>query len=254
MLTEKRNIEYPSTMPPKCEKGYHYLPERKYKSKSGDVVQLSAGCVKKRSPRSAPSAAPRQPSPPRAPSPRKSPKCEKGFHYKPDREYKSRSGDLVQLKAGCVKMRSPRAAPRQPSPARQPSPPRARSKSPECPPGQHYMRKRTRTLSTGEKRTYPAGCVKDKSPRSKTGSLTQYGYSTKDQVPERNAALEKAVKAMGASSVYRKLKKSARLLANKNPEAAELLDEDAEYVFELFPGLNPGNVAEPFNPRATPLM
>ena len=64
----------------------------------------------------------------------------------------------------------------------------------------------------------------------RTGSLTKHGYSIKKSAQARHEALNKAVKAFGALSVFRKLKAQVTLRKRTQPKAREVFQEDAEWV------------------------
>ena len=64
----------------------------------------------------------------------------------------------------------------------------------------------------------------------KTGSLKKHGYSVKKSAQARHEALNKAIKAFGALSVFRKLKAQVTLRKRTQPKARAVFEEDSEWV------------------------
>jgi len=64
----------------------------------------------------------------------------------------------------------------------------------------------------------------------KPGSLTKHGYSIKKSAQARHEALNKAIKAFGALSVFRKLMAQVTLRKRTQPKARAVFEEDAEWI------------------------
>lgn len=66
------------------------------------------------------------------------------------------------------------------------------------------------------------------------GTLSSYGYSTKDNNKDRHNALRKAVKHEGANAIVRKLNAVAVLNTSRAPRAASILAQDKRWVQDKF--------------------
>lgn len=64
----------------------------------------------------------------------------------------------------------------------------------------------------------------------KKNSLGKYGYKTNITVTQRHAALEKAIKAYGAHSVWSKLNAVSILNKNRSPKTANVFTTDKNWV------------------------
>lgn len=64
----------------------------------------------------------------------------------------------------------------------------------------------------------------------KKNSLGKYGYKTNIAVTQRHAALEKAIKAYGAHSVWSKLNAVSILNKNRSPKTANVFTTDKNWV------------------------
>lgn len=68
----------------------------------------------------------------------------------------------------------------------------------------------------------------------KKNSLGKYGYKTSLALNQRHAALEKAVKAYGAHSVWSKLNAVSILNKNRSPKTASIFTTDKNWVKRKF--------------------
>lgn len=68
----------------------------------------------------------------------------------------------------------------------------------------------------------------------KKNSLGKYGYKTSLAINQRHAALEKAVKAYGAHSVWSKLNAVSILNKNRSPKTANIFTTDKNWVKRKF--------------------
>jgi hypothetical protein len=105
--------------------------------------------------------------------------------------------------------------------------------------GYIYMRK-----STGKRTKVKSSCVKSKGRRSrglrtnrvlpklKKGSLTKYGYHLSETASVRHAALKKAYKAYGYSTLIKKLN-AVRVYNKSRPSVFSKYTIDMEYVRSL---------------------
>lgn len=66
------------------------------------------------------------------------------------------------------------------------------------------------------------------------GTLTRFGYVTKDTVKKRQTSLRKAVKSYGAPNVIIKLRAIARLRKKTNPKYYKIYTADANWVIKTF--------------------
>jgi len=64
----------------------------------------------------------------------------------------------------------------------------------------------------------------------KKNSLGKYGYKTNLNITQRHAALEKAIKAYGAHSVWSKLNAVSILNKNRSPKTANVFTTDKNWV------------------------
>lgn len=134
-----------------------------------------------------------------------------------------------------------------------------------CPPGmierKSYRRKYSNSVrkkgftvkrSGATYRVYPkadsatirAACVKDTGkggkdiPKSigplRKGELSKYGYSFRETTEKRHTALNKAIKAYGALSVFRKLDAVYKLSKNKISRVADVFKADRNWVYEKY--------------------
>jgi hypothetical protein len=62
------------------------------------------------------------------------------------------------------------------------------------------------------------------------GTLSSLGYSTKDLMRNRRAALKKAVNKYGYLTVFRKLNAVATLTKNTSPGTSKVLLKDRDWV------------------------
>jgi hypothetical protein len=87
-------------------------------------------------------------------------------------------------------------------------------------------------------------CVKDTGkagpgiPKSigplRKGELAKYGYSFRESSEKRHEALNKAIKAYGALSVFRKLDAVYKLSENKLPHVAAVFKRDRNWVYSKY--------------------
>lgn len=104
------------------------------------------------------------------------------------------------------------------------------------------MKKRSTTLKKSIRRRSPSIRKKGSKKRSiggyqwmdtskfKKNSLGKYGYKTSIGVSQRHAALEKAIKAYGAHSVWSKLNAVSILNKNRSPKTANVFTTDKNWV------------------------
>jgi hypothetical protein len=64
----------------------------------------------------------------------------------------------------------------------------------------------------------------------RSGELTKLGYSSRLSVPERHAALKRAIKKFGANNVFHKLDAVAKLSARTHPASAATFRHDRNWV------------------------
>ena len=85
----------------------------------------------------------------------------------------------------------------------------------------------------------PATCVKDRGMPGKgkpifgklrKGELIKYGYQYRLSDRLRHAALEKAIKAYGATPLYHKLDVIAKLTKHSAPDAHKIFQQDVEWI------------------------
>lgn len=91
-----------------------------------------------------------------------------------------------------------------------------------------------------------SSCIKDrglpgKGPREgerfaplRKGELIKYGYQYRLSDSVRHKALERAVKAYGALSVYRKLDAVAKLSVRTAPDASTIFEKDRNWIRSTF--------------------
>jgi hypothetical protein len=92
--------------------------------------------------------------------------------------------------------------------------------------------------------TIAATCVKDTGKTGKNipksigplrkGELAKYGYSFRESSEKRHPALNKAIKAYGALSVFRKLDAVYKLSEKKIPHVAEVFKRDRNWVYQKY--------------------
>lgn len=99
----------------------------------------------------------------------------------------------------------------------------------------------------GKSYTVPPQCIKDRGLPGKgvapgqtpigplkKGELTKYGYSAKLTESERHAALEKALRAYGPLTLYRKLNAVAKLSMRTAPETSHIFAKDRDWVKKYY--------------------
>ena len=96
----------------------------------------------------------------------------------------------------------------------------------------------------------PAACVKDLGKRGKLpegapkigplrkGELRKHGYSYKLPEQERRAALQKAIKELGALDTYRKLNAVAKLTTKTSPGASATFSSDRNWIKTTYASAN----------------
>lgn len=72
------------------------------------------------------------------------------------------------------------------------------------------------------------------SSKFKKNSLGKYGYTTHANTQQRHVALEKAIKAYGAHSVWSKLNVVSILNKNRSPEISNVFTMDKNWVKKEF--------------------
>ena len=125
-----------------------------------------------------------------------------------------------------------------------------------CPPGLIFRRAHTRKFNMTKEytvqgkhkvgtvkhrknsATIPGSCVKPKQTLKtnnslKKGELLKYGYSFRLPDKQRHAALKKAIKTLGAVSVYRILERGAKLSKNIYSDAHIKFTRDMIFVRSL---------------------
>lgn len=90
-----------------------------------------------------------------------------------------------------------------------------------------------------------ASCIKSRGLRSrgkrtsivlpilKKGSLTKFGYSTREPENKRRSALRKALKVYGYSSLIKKLNAVKLLTRNTSPSNSRIYGSDIKYIQNL---------------------
>jgi len=68
----------------------------------------------------------------------------------------------------------------------------------------------------------------------KKGKLTRYGYSTKKSAAARHRALAKAVRAYGATRVWRMLHAQVILRKRTQPRARQIFERDRDWVKQRY--------------------
>ena len=104
--------------------------------------------------------------------------------------------------------------------------------------------KKTFLKKSIRRRRSPRKSIHRKSPKTKSvggyqwmdtskfkkNSLGKYGYKTNIPITQRHAALEKAIKAYGAHSVWSKLNAVSILNKNRSPKTASVFTSDKNWV------------------------
>ena len=93
-----------------------------------------------------------------------------------------------------------------------------------------------RVFPKGSPTFVPAACIPIRGQQTRkigplrTGELTKLGYSSRLPVPERHAALRKAIKEYGANNVFHKLDAVAKLSVKTHPHSAAVFRHDRNWV------------------------
>jgi hypothetical protein len=100
---------------------------------------------------------------------------------------------------------------------------------------QKSIRRRSPTLKKkspkkGSKKRSVGGYQWMDTSKFKKNSLGKYGYKTSLNVTQRHTALEKAIKAYGAHSVWSKLNAVSILNKNRSPKTANVFTSDKNWV------------------------
>jgi len=107
-----------------------------------------------------------------------------------------------------------------------------------CPSGTVKRIAHMKRSTTGKEFAVPAACITDRGnkgkrtslPPLKSGTLSQFGYSTFHTTAERHKALTDATKKLGYYSPYRKLIAVAIRLKNTSPDRTVILRADATWM------------------------
>lgn len=115
----------------------------------------------------------------------------------------------------------------------------------ECSKGEILRKKYTRKSfvrkdgTKVKKTTVPASCIKDRGNvgkgrnllgRLKSGTLTNFGYSSKMNQEQRHSKLKKALKSLGYSTIVKKLNAVRILNKNTNPKISSKFHKDIIYL------------------------
>jgi hypothetical protein len=101
-----------------------------------------------------------------------------------------------------------------------------------------------RVYPKAQSATIAATCVKNTGkkrndiPKSigplRKGELAKYGYSFREASEKRHTALNKAIKAYGPLSVFRKLDAVYKLSEKRIPHVAEVFKRDRNWVYQKY--------------------
>lgn len=109
----------------------------------------------------------------------------------------------------------------------------------KCPQGEIVRKAYSYMRKDGTRVHVPAKCVADRGlkgkgpkvlPTLKKGTLSAFGYTSKDTKAKRRKMLREAVDGIGATLIFRKLNAVMILNRNTNPKISKIFQEDRDWI------------------------